>query len=54
MTWIKGDDNMDEDTAIIDIPCTIEEKAQLLDILCALDVKPSYIVEYFLENYKKE
>ncbi len=54
MTWIKGGENMAEDMAIIDIPCTIEEKAQLLDILCALDVKPSYVVEYFLKNYKKQ
>ena len=45
---------MDDSSAIIDIPCTVEEKAQLLDILCALDVKPSYVIEYFLENYKNE
>lgn len=51
---INGGRLMKEDTAIIDIPCTIEEKAQLLDILCELDVKPSYLIEYFIENFKKE
>ena len=45
---------MDEEMAIIDVPCTLEEKAQLLDILCELDVKPSYVVEYFIKNFKKE
>ena len=55
MTQIKGGESMEkvlDDTW--DIPCTTEEKAQLLDILCALDVKPSYVLEYFLKNNKKE
>ena len=34
-----------------DIPCTTEEKLKVLDILCELDERPSYILEVFLKEY---
>lgn len=52
MIVIKGGETMEkvlDDTW--DIPCTTEEKLKVLDILCELDERPSYILEVFLKKY---
>lgn len=46
-----GGETMDEDDMIWTIPCTTEDKLKVMDILCKLDKKPSYVLDVFLKAY---
>lgn len=44
---------MDDDMTTINIQCTAEEKAEVMDILNSIDKDPSFMLDLFIESHKE-